>query len=494
MTTVGTWRSLPGDWSVGPVWPAVRGRRVSDVGANLLRTLELSETPWVQLLRTNGSRLHPLYFGVYGDIVYHHGAGFRDSGLSRVDRHQMRTRAVEQSARHPARRLLTAVDRSHSRSLVGQRGGAEQRALTVDPASDPGRRPDLAGEGDRRGCPGGAARDRAAAPRAAGTSAAMSPEAPAGAGASVGRVPDFFVVGQSKSGTTALYEMLRGHPQIFMPAVKEPVFMASDLHAGLWAMVKSRPRTLEAYQALFADAGADELAGEASSVYLWSSTAAANIAAVQPRARIVAIFREPASFLRSLHLQMLQNHVETEKDFGKALSLERYRRQGQRIPRGCRWPQALLYSERVRYMEQIQRFRAMFAPEQMLLLVYDDFRRDNEGTVRSVLDFLEVDERVPIEAREANPTVRMRSRRLDDLIHTALVARGPISKGVKALTSRRMRYRAVRMRRHVVYGEPRAPDEQLMLELRRRFKAEVVALGEYLDRDLVGLWGYDGID
>jgi hypothetical protein len=44
-----------------------------------------------------------------------------------------------------------------------------------------------------------------------------------------------------------------------------------------------------------------------------------------------------------------------------------------------------------------------------------------------------------------------------------------------------------------VYGKPRAPDARLMLELRRRFKGEVVALSEYLDRDLVTLWGYDGI-
>jgi len=36
------------------------------------------------------------------------------------------------------------------------------------------------------------------------------------------RVPDFFIVGHAKSGTTALYEMLRRHPQIYMPSVKEP--------------------------------------------------------------------------------------------------------------------------------------------------------------------------------------------------------------------------------------------------------------------------------
>src|SRR5437867_3473853 len=45
------------------------------------------------------------------------------------------------------------------------------------------------------------------------------------------RLPDFFIVGHHKSGTTALYEMLRGHPEIFMPALKEPRFFAEDLRA-----------------------------------------------------------------------------------------------------------------------------------------------------------------------------------------------------------------------------------------------------------------------
>jgi hypothetical protein len=117
VTTVATWRSLPGDWSLGPVFPAVRGRGVSDVGANLLRTLELSGVPWVPLLRTNGSHVHPLYFGIYGEIVYHHGAGFRDGGLSRVDSHLMRTRALERSRHNPVRRLLaTLLDRIMGRS------------------------------------------------------------------------------------------------------------------------------------------------------------------------------------------------------------------------------------------------------------------------------------------------------------------------------------------------------------------------------------------
>src|ERR1039458_5975815 len=65
---------------------------------------------------------------------------------------------------------------------------------------------------------------------------------------------------------------------------------------------------------------------------------------------------------------------------------------------------------------------------------------------------------------------------------------------IKTLTPRQLRLKALRATRHrVLYGEPRPPDEDLMLELRRRFKGEVVALSEYLGRDLVTLWGYDSV-
>src|SRR6202034_862208 len=57
-----------------------------------------------------------------------------------------------------------------------------------------------------------------------------STEAPA---VSRARVPDFFIVGHAKCGTTALYEMLRRHPQIHMPdykggSGKEPWYFSRD--------------------------------------------------------------------------------------------------------------------------------------------------------------------------------------------------------------------------------------------------------------------------
>ncbi len=83
VTTVKTWRELPGDWSPGYRWPDDKGRLVSDVGGNLLRALELADTPWVEILRSNRVNRDPLFFAIYGDAIYHHGAGFRVEELAR---------------------------------------------------------------------------------------------------------------------------------------------------------------------------------------------------------------------------------------------------------------------------------------------------------------------------------------------------------------------------------------------------------------------------
>src|SRR5438876_10601316 len=116
------------------------------------------------------------------------------------------------------------------------------------------------------------------------------------------RKPYFFIVGHAKSGTTALYEMLRDHPQIYTPELKEPWFFATDMRVRFQPSIGGRPpQTLEEYLRLFREAKPGQRIGEASSSYLWSRTAASGIAQLSPDARIIAILREPASFLYSLH-------------------------------------------------------------------------------------------------------------------------------------------------------------------------------------------------
>lgn len=127
VTTVGTWRTLSGDWSAGPTWQGARGRPTSDVGGNLLRRLELSRTPWVEVLRSNRRDLDPLYFAIYGNTVYHHGAGFRAGELSPA--HRASSPQPLRSPRVPGLRALT-------RLIDGQRWRRWERTIQARQTRD----------------------------------------------------------------------------------------------------------------------------------------------------------------------------------------------------------------------------------------------------------------------------------------------------------------------------------------------------------------------
>jgi Sulfotransferase family len=322
------------------------------------------------------------------------------------------------------------------------------------------------------------------------------------------RLPDFFIVGHSKCGTTALYEMLRRHQQIHMPA-KEPRYFSmqnTDLDEGASIQASpghengdsgTRPHTLDAYLELFAGALPGQRIGEATPSYLRSNLAAGRIATMQPQAKIIALLREPTSFLRSYHLQSLRTYNETQTSFAKAIELQDSRRQGKNIPRSSGTPEDLQYFNHVRYVEQLQRFRDVFPSEQVLVLIYEDFRRDNEATVRKVLRFLDVDDSLSIETVETKPSREIRFAPLHQLVRLRRQARsrranaGVLPRAIDSLIPRQLEGRVKATWRRVAYSEPFPPDDAFMRSLRHRFKPEVVALSEYLNRDLVTLWGYD---
>jgi hypothetical protein len=101
VTRVSTWRRLKGDWGSGAV-ATMGGASMKGPGGRLLEQLELSSTPWTQILRSNARNLHPVFFGVYGRAIYHHGAGFRRP-ISRADLAQLAP--ADRSANAPRAKL-----------------------------------------------------------------------------------------------------------------------------------------------------------------------------------------------------------------------------------------------------------------------------------------------------------------------------------------------------------------------------------------------------
>lgn len=336
-------------------------------------------------------------------------------------------------------------------------------------------------------------------PAESSTSGAHEQPTPASAGTAantVATLPSFFIAGHEKCGTTALYRILRSHPQIYMPELKEPRYFMRDpddepKRAGVGVL----PRTLDAYLALFAGARAGQLAGEASPQYLRSAKAPLRIAEFQPGARVIAILREPVSFLRSFHLACVRSGLETELDLGKALELEAQRRQGRQIPRGCRAPEWLWYSDHVRYVEQLRRFEDALSPEQVHVIIYEDLRRDNERVARDALRFLGVDETLAIDVTDGAGHSRKAVRSLP--MHRLGIAIKRARRGEPAPALARGLASALpawleRAMRRAVYAPPRPLDEHLAVDLRGRFEPEVAALADHIGRDLLGEWGYRG--
>jgi hypothetical protein len=195
--------------------------------------------------------------------------------------------------------------------------------------------------------------------------------------------PNFFIAGAPKCGTTALYQYLRSHPNVFMPQLKEPHFFSDDL------ITHQFVRTLDEYIQLFAEASPQQShVGEASASYLLSSAAIPAIREFNPGAKIIAMFRNPVEVVHSFHSQLLYWSEETEPDFERAWRLQERRRQGIDVPRTCREPFWLQYNDVGRFGTQAQRLLSVFPPEQVKVILFDDFASSPQRVYQEVIDFL----------------------------------------------------------------------------------------------------------
>jgi hypothetical protein len=289
--------------------------------------------------------------------------------------------------------------------------------------------------------------------------------------------PDVFIVGAFKSGTTALYEYLRQHPQVFMCVPKEPMYFGQDLTP------RYRRMTEEEYLALFAAARPDQRAGEASPWYLYSTSAPREIADFAPDARIVVMLRNPVDVMHAQHGQLVFNGREDITDFGQALEAEPARRRGQLIPADAIRPEALFYRHSVRFAEQLERWLAVFGRERVHCVVFDDFVASPEAAYRDVLEFIDVDPSVVVDFAAHNPNREARSRLLQ---RVAFAPPAPL-RGVYGRL-RRLGF-AHRLRDALVAlnsrRSTRAPiDPELRRQLTEELAPQVAELGRLIGRDL----------
>jgi hypothetical protein len=299
-------------------------------------------------------------------------------------------------------------------------------------------------------------------------------------------LPDFFIVGAPKAGTTALHAALATHPQVFMARVKEPKYFLygglrpvptrgpGDAH-GIREAVWRRDR----YEALFSGAPPGRLRGESTAFYLQDPLALRRIRSEIPYAKLVAIVRDPVDRAYSNWLHLWADGLEPIGDFVAAFNAE-----DERMAAG--WGYFWHYRRLGRYGEQVATAIDLFGRDRLHLLRYRDLVDRPAEALDGVCDFLGLDRNhtgaVPPENTRRFVAPSTRTRAVSPLIRTGATIGAHFP-------PRLWRTASIPLVRLLQYGGGRRPE--LAVEERRRLVAEFspdIALLERVTGDSYTDW------
>ena len=204
-------------------------------------------------------------------------------------------------------------------------------------------------------------------------------------------LPDFFVIGAPKSGTTALHVALSRHPGLFLSAVKEPKFFLcngpppdrggpGDAHSyreWVW-----RP---EDYGRLFDAAPPGVPRGESTPFYLSDFDAQRRIHDAVPSARLIVILRDPVDRAYSNWAHLWADGLETIDNLVDACAEEPARR-------AAGWAPFWRYLETGLYGRQLEHLFQLFPRDQVHLIRYKSLVDEPAETLDGVCRFLGVEE------------------------------------------------------------------------------------------------------
>jgi Sulfotransferase domain len=235
-----------------------------------------------------------------------------------------------------------------------------------------------------------------------------------------GTSPNFFIIGAARSGTTALAEILRHHPDAFVTNPKEPSFLAfsgekvaftgpgDDVSINRVAVTDS-----DNYLSLYHSADGKTCRGDASvSTLYYADRSVPTLQRYFPEAKLVVILRDPAARAFSAYSYQRARGLEPCEDFRQALDSE-----ADRIRRG--WHHIWHYAGMGRYAAQLAPFLETFGTERVRILFYEELNRDPVGVGGSLFRFLGLDPTVAVELEPVNVSGQPRSRLLQGAIQWA---------------------------------------------------------------------------
>ncbi len=288
------------------------------------------------------------------------------------------------------------------------------------------------------------------------------------------RRPNFLIIGAPKAGTTTLAAHLAGHPDVYLPGVKETRFFHDDAQYG---------KGVEYYlDTFFRRCGRYPARGEATPAYLRFGPK------VIPRLeqslridelRLIAIFRNPVQRAFSHYLYRRKRSSSHLQSFGEAIQIEVDALRG-----GARHCDLQLLGPGF-YAEQLEPWLRRFERSRMLLVLHDDLARDPARFMRDVFAFLGVDPEWSVDANlRLNASGEARSAMLKRLLSSKSGAKRLAISLIpyKLRLSARLFLERLNTRRHRTTPQG---EERVLYALREVYRDDVRRLEEILGRSLV---------
>lgn len=290
-------------------------------------------------------------------------------------------------------------------------------------------------------------------------------------------IPNFLIIGAQKAGTTAMLNYLSLHPDVFIARDKEVSCFYED-------KVYNKRFKKYSYEYYFSGWNGQKLMGNAPvNTMYFARESARNIKKLAPSIKLIAILRNPIDRAYSAYWYFTRYGLE-KRSFEVAL-----RDEDDIINQGTFFERCnFTYIDHGFYYYQLCHFLENFEREQILIILYDDFKVDELGVLKRVYKFLDLDEHFLQDFRTGkyNVASKARIKRINYLIYSDNILKKLYQKVVPSEVQMLFKQHLIKRILSFNLKKMNVPHmkESTREYLRKIYKEPNQKVGELMDRDL----------
>ena len=207
-------------------------------------------------------------------------------------------------------------------------------------------------------------------------------------------LPDYLLIGATRSGTTSLWTYLSKHPNILSAFKKEIHFFDFNFSKGVpWYKAHFPLKITKNFSEKIRQNKI--ITGDATPYYIYHPHAPTRIFDTVPDVKLVALLRNPIDRAYSHYSRNVRRNVES-LSFEEAIQKEEERLNGEYEKSlgdemyYSRNLHAFSYLSQGRYYEQLTKWYEIFPKDQFLILKSENFYENTESIYYELLDFLDI--------------------------------------------------------------------------------------------------------